>query len=229
MASRDTPLNNRHKSTDTSSIHRNWDKFNHNAELAVASEIDGHAYGKTEGLIDIFLGDETQLINEITEHIYGALVKSKTYDSKQRIWKDIPTQPTNDKVIYIPLAIVLNKIIKLCDETEYEIYWRDECFSPPEIKSHERRRYLINETRATRLRWRAIHSLIEVVKDEDEPAGLQLLRHIHSTLKEQPDRRFMYGFVFARRALTLWQVDRSGSLAARPFDVHRVQFPLISP
>lgn len=229
MASRDSPLNIRHKSTDTSSVHRNWAKFHHNDELAVASEIDGHAYGRTEGLIDSFLGDETQLINEITERIYRALVKSKTYDSKKRIWKDIPTQPRNDTVIYIPLAIVLNKIIELCDEAEYEIYWRDECFSPPEIKSQERRRYLIKETRATRLRWRAIHSLIEVVKDEDEPAGLQLLRHIHSTLREQPDRRFMYGFVFARRSLALWQADRSGSLAARPFDVHKVCFPLVFP
>ncbi|EIM86490.1 uncharacterized protein STEHIDRAFT_121424, partial [Stereum hirsutum FP-91666 SS1] len=47
----------------------------YDAERVVANEMDGHAYGNTEGLIDTFLGDSAPLINKITDRIYRALVK----------------------------------------------------------------------------------------------------------------------------------------------------------
>lgn len=225
-----TPLNTPHKASDTSSLDSHLRSSVNDAELVVASEMDGHAYGNTEGLIDNFLGDDASLINEITERIYRALVKSKAYDSNKEIWKDLPTKPRNEKVLYTPLTAVLNKILRLCDEAKYAVQWRDEHATPPKTEFQDQSRPdLICTIRSTLLWWRAVHSLIEVKKEEDDPAALQLLRYIRSTLREQPDRRFMYGLVFARRALTLWQVDRSGSLAASPFDVHKVRFLPVPP
>lgn len=190
--------------------------------------MDGHAYGNAKGLIDGFLGDDTQLINKITDRIYRALVTSKAYDTKKQVWKDLPPNPGSDKVLYTPLASVLNKILDLCHEAVYDVQWRDEYASPPKSDSKDQSQPdLISTTRASPLWCRAIHSLIEVKKDEDDPASLQFLRYIRSTLREQPDRRFMYGLVFARCALILWQVDRSGSLAAPPFDIHRVGLSLL--
>lgn len=225
-----TPLNTPHKGSDTSSLDSHLRSSIRDAEDAVTSEMNGHAYGEIEGLIDSFLGDDATLINTTTERIYRALVKSKAYDPKGKIWKGLPTNPKNEKVLYTPLTALLNKILLLCPEAAYEVYWRDEHASPPKSDFQDQSRPdLINATRAALLWWRAVHSLIEVKKEEDDPAALQLLRYIRSTLREQPDRRFMYGLVFARRALTLWHVDRSGSLAAPPFDIHKVRSAFVPP
>lgn len=223
-----TPLNTPHKGTDTSSLDSHLRSSIYDAERVVANEMDGHAYGNTEGLIDTFLGDSAPLINKITDRIYRVLVKSKAYDPNKQIWKHLPTSPRNETVLYSPLTKLLNQILELCKEALYEVHWRDEHASPPKSDFQDQSRPdLISTTIAALLWWRAIHSLIEVKKDVDDSAALQLLRYIRSTLREQPDRRFMYGLVFARRALTLWQVDRSGSLAAPPFDIHKVGFILV--
>lgn len=225
-----TPLNTPHKGSDTSSLDSHLRSTIRDAEEAVTAEMNGHAYGDIQGLIDCFLGDDAALINKITERIYRALVKSKAYNVKGNTWKELPTSPSTEKVLYTPLTAVLNKILQLCPEAKYEVNWRDEHATPPKSDFQDQSRPdLINATRAALLWWRAIHSLIEVKKDEDDPAALQLLRYIRSTLREQPDRRFMYGLVFARRSLTLWHVDRSGSLAAPPFDIHNVRFSLVPP
>lgn len=187
--------------------------------------MDGYAYGNPKGLIDNFSGDSATLINVVTDRIYTALVKSKVYDPNRQAWKHLPTYPRNETVLYNPLTKLLNQILELCDEALYNVHWRDEYSSPPKCDFQDQIRYGWSvTTRAAPLLWRAIHSLIIVKKDEDDPAALQLLRYIRSTLREQPDRRFMYGLVVSGRALTLWKVDRSGSLEAPAFDIHNVSF-----
>lgn len=195
----------------------------------MASESASHVYVNTKGLIANFLGDSATLINTITERIYKTLVKIQVYDPSKQVWKHLPTNPRNDSVLYSPLTKLLNQILELCDEALYNLRWRDEYSSSPKSDFQDQiRSGFLSTSRAAPLLWRAIHSLIEVKKDEHDSAALKLLRYIRSTLREQPDRRFMYGIVVAGRALTLWQVDRSGSLAAPPFDIHRVSFALMS-
>ncbi|TFY75196.1 hypothetical protein EWM64_g8813, partial [Hericium alpestre] len=67
-----------------------------------------------------------------------------------------------------------------------------------------------------------IHTLIEVKKKAEAlPAAMQLLRYLRQTLREQPDRRFIYGMVFSKINLTLWHADRTGALASQLINIHK--------
>lgn len=51
---------------------------------------------------------------------------------------------------------------------------------------------------------------------------VQLAGIVRQILKEQPDRRFLFGFTYARTVLTVWHFDRSGVLGSEEIDVHKV-------
>ncbi|TFY75296.1 hypothetical protein EWM64_g8715, partial [Hericium alpestre] len=51
--------------------------------------------------------------------------------------------------------------------------------------------------------------------------AMQLLRYLRQTLREQPDRRFIYGMVFSKINLTLWHADRTGALASQLINIHK--------
>ncbi|KAI0056208.1 hypothetical protein BV25DRAFT_1832431 [Artomyces pyxidatus] len=75
--------------------------------------------------------------------------------------------------------------------------------------------------RPGRVWWRSVYIPLEVKRPENpDPAALQLLRYVRQALREQPDCRFMYGLVFSKVNLTVWHVDRSGSLASTSINVH---------
>ncbi|KAI0321259.1 hypothetical protein OF83DRAFT_359186 [Amylostereum chailletii] len=69
--------------------------------------------------------------------------------------------------------------------------------------------------------WRLVHTSLEVKKDNgDVPSILHTFKHGRQTLKEQPDRRFVFALIFTRSEIRFWLLDRSGALGSELVDIH---------
>jgi hypothetical protein len=62
---------------------------------------------------------------------------------------------------------------------------------------------------------------MEVKKSEFDPAIIQLMSYIRLIFREQPDRRFTFGFVLALQCLIVYVADRSGALCSVPINIHQ--------
>ncbi|KAA1475867.1 hypothetical protein DENSPDRAFT_826579 [Dentipellis sp. KUC8613] len=201
------------------------------ADEAVRAEMAHHAFGNTPNMIETFFGGDN--VQDISTRIFGRLTDAGLYVRKPKRasrWTNLPISPSSESVIYEPLVEILNAITEECKaDARFKIVWRDEHSKKPE--SHysvdmkpdivATFKYSGNDGSAP-VWWRSMHALIEVKKMKDPlPAATQLLRYIRQALREQPDRRFMFGLVFSKSDLTLWHIDRSGALASTPFNVHK--------
>ncbi|KAI0047792.1 hypothetical protein FA95DRAFT_1678859 [Auriscalpium vulgare] len=117
----------------------------------------------------------------------------------------------------------------------FDIVWRDEHSRSP-VSSHNDSADIWPDIVATfkqavtaparkgspsRVWWRSVHVPLEVKKAANADAAvIQIFRYIRQSLWDQPDRRFMFGLVFARHTLTVWHVDHSGALAGVPINIH---------
>ncbi|TFY73880.1 hypothetical protein EWM64_g10132, partial [Hericium alpestre] len=153
-------------------------------------------------------------------------------------WKDLPRNPDTEDLLYGPLTDVLNAITDTCKKTctgrlkpQYDVIWRDEHSRNPDSRFPVKMRpdILATFAKTGTVSWCSLQTLIEVKKKKNpDPAVVQLLRYVRHTLREQPDRRFMYAIVFSQYNLTLWHVDRTGALASEVIDVHKAPTMFIS-
>ncbi|KAI0038747.1 hypothetical protein FA95DRAFT_1528972 [Auriscalpium vulgare] len=121
-------------------------------------------------------------------------------------------------------------------QMHFDIVWRDEHDHPP-VSSNQYAADIRPDIVATfkiaqavaapsgersRVWWRSVHVPLEVKKISNADAAvLQIFRYVRQSLWDQPDRRFMFGLVFARHSLTVWHVDHTGALAALPINIHK--------
>ncbi|TFY81590.1 hypothetical protein EWM64_g2420 [Hericium alpestre] len=138
--------------------------------------------------------------------------------------RNLPTNPIWETQLYRPLTVILNAVTKLCepDERTFDIVWYDEHATNSDAQfMADTRPDIAAVIQGGRTRWGALHTLIQVKKKADTlPTVSGLLRFVYQALREQFDRRFMYGMVFSMYNLTVWHVDRSGALASEVFNIH---------
>ncbi|KAA1475866.1 hypothetical protein DENSPDRAFT_826575 [Dentipellis sp. KUC8613] len=201
------------------------------ADMVVKAEMRCHAFGNTPDIVSRLLGGED--VDRVTSRVWQQVKNNGMYCRRRRgeplCWKDLPVNPSSESMIYAPLTKILNTITSACGEdARFKIIWRDEHLKRPasEHAADMKPDIIASFTYASGsdcspVWWRSMQTLIEVKKqDKALPAAAQLLRYLRQTLREQPDRRFMVGFVYSNCHLTLWHVDRSGALASVPFNVH---------
>ncbi|TFY70025.1 hypothetical protein EVG20_g2910 [Dentipellis fragilis] len=201
------------------------------ADRVVKAEMRCHAFGNTLNMASTLLGGED--VNRVASHVWQRLKDEGMYGRRGRTgpfrWKDLPINPSSEGLIYTPLTKILNAITNACSkDARFKIIWRDEHLKRPASEHAADMKpdiiasfsYASGSDRSP-VWWRSMQTLIEVKKQGHAlPAAAQLLRYLRQTLREQPDRRFMVGFVYSNCHLTLWHVDRSGALASAPFNVH---------
>lgn len=157
--------------------------------------------------------------------------------------ENLPKRPTHEEDLYKPMVKILKAISKhamelfLSDADEYpsQVLWRDEhskrlrsqyaCDMRPDIilaltaNAHDAPPW-----------WRFLQVMMEVKKSRGlSPQFLvQLFAYTRQALKEQLDRRFVLGLLFAKTDLSVWQVDRSGAIGSTPFNIHEVRSPCLA-
>lgn len=72
--------------------------------------------------------------------------------------------------------------------------------------------------------WLRTRSAAEIKKSRKDfgDAIKQLATYLRQILREQHDRRFVFGFIFCGHSLSVWYCDRSGLLGTRLFDIDKV-------
>ncbi|TFY73418.1 hypothetical protein EWM64_g10594 [Hericium alpestre] len=210
-------------------------------DKAVRQEMQCHAYANTPNLIENHFMSDSR-VNEAVDNIFARLIKRGIYKAgttrRHGFWRDLPTMPDTEDVLYGPLTKVLNAITDACKTTctgglkpQFDVVWRDEHSKTPESQFSVKMRpdVLATFAKTGTTSWRALQTLIDVKKKGNPtPAVVQLLRYVRHALREQPDRRFMYGMVFSKFNLTLWHVDRTGALASKVINVHESPITFIS-
>ncbi|KAI0058868.1 hypothetical protein BV25DRAFT_1829618 [Artomyces pyxidatus] len=202
---------------------------------AIKEEMRYSAYSDTPHFVETLFSDKS-IPDALVNTVYRILVRNEVYVEETQecsgYWRELPLQPRNEKVLYEPLTKILNAITDALplSSKSLDIIWRDEHSKPPESQSiivADMKPDIVatfknaSDTSDGPVWWRAVHIPLEVKRRADpDAAALQLLRYVRQALKEQPDRRFMYGLVFAKYNLTVWHVDHSGALASTAFNVH---------
>jgi len=65
--------------------------------------------------------------------------------------------------------------------------------------------------------------------EKNQGSIVQLLAYMRQILKEQQDRRFVFGILLFHRSLSLWYCDRSGVLGTSCLiDIDKVRFSPVS-
>ncbi|TFY78658.1 hypothetical protein EWM64_g5356 [Hericium alpestre] len=201
-------------------------------EQAVESEMRCHAYGNTNDLVSSLFG--TKHLKDITTRVLDSLIKRGVYvpasGGIEGHWANLPLNPPVEDVLYEPLTAILNEITKEVGDDGLPIEWQDVHSKAPQSDFMAELRPdiiatfkdCLKDVDNPRVWWRIIHTLIEVKKKAEAlPAAMQLLRYLRQTLREQPDRRFIYGMVFSKINLTLWHADRTGALASQLINIHK--------
>ncbi|KAI0051942.1 hypothetical protein FA95DRAFT_107438 [Auriscalpium vulgare] len=159
----------------------------------------------------------TKVLNEITAQCHTLLAQLGETNTARRTTRSHAALSNEDLVNFCREAFI----------DKLDIIWRDEHAtapkSDPTLMSDMRPDIVatFKTTGTGRVWWRTVHIPLEVKQaNTDALAAIQLLRYVRQALREQPDRRFMYGLVFAKRTLTVWHVDRSGAMGSKVVDAH---------
>ncbi|KAI0321251.1 hypothetical protein OF83DRAFT_1081058 [Amylostereum chailletii] len=209
----------------------------------IRHELADSAFADVPKLIEsVFSGPR---IDNAVNDIYDTLTKSKTYIPRSKRgghegrWAALPVMPGSEKEIYEPLVDVLNAISTQVKDPEMPIVWLNKHNSWMQFDFKGRllpdivalcleqgtnvEEYLsdLKEGPKYEAWWRLVHTPLEVKKDLGYvPSILQTFKYGRQTLKEQPDRRFVFTLLFTRSEIMFWLLDRSGALGSELVDIH---------
>lgn len=190
-----------------------------------------HTFVDTPNFVDTFFPKDSPLLEPVVSHVFSQIKRRKLWRSDDNAWKNLPKKPRSEHELYTPLTTILQEItriaVRFCKTHNHgspsSIAWIDEHSKniPSPYAVDTRPDIVASFMKAW---WRLLHAIIEVKKARYITAASvsQLLQYIHTALKEQVDRRFMFGMMFGKRDLSMWLVDRSGAMASEPFDIHEV-------
>ncbi|KAI0316351.1 hypothetical protein OF83DRAFT_1172958 [Amylostereum chailletii] len=232
------PANNPHRRNPVSS------STTHNttvvdAEHVLRVELFKNVHVNVPNLIDTMFGGARieQLVAKVYDGLanHGILAKGAVSPgSKSSPWKGLSPNPSTENEIYEPLCTILNAITKVTQEHDLDalgVIWRDEHAHSVQSDFLEALRpdivatFAPDQDNGTTTEdcawWRLVHTPMEIKKRfGGKAAMLQLFNYVRQTLKEQPDRRFVFGLLFSRNCLTVWLADRTGVLGSSAFNIH---------
>lgn len=177
------------------------------------------------------------------------LADRSLWSLKTTSWTNLPSHPENEMSLFSPLVEIANAVAEL----DYAIHPRSDGAILSWIDAHNEGvdsywsgTYdgfvdLIAELEpvtpaCTSFRSRCHKSLSwnrviipGIIKERGISYSgviqLQLFHCVRQMYKEQPDRRFIFGFTFEFVFLTVWYFDRTGVLGSERINVHKVSFP----
>lgn len=196
-------------------------------ELIVRTEMHHSAFGNTPDFFDTLFACDDTLIDQIYESFISG--DKPLYSEDDGCWTSLPTNPTSEHALYEPLVNILNAITEANGKAmAFILVWQDN--HSKSVKSDaaaDLKPDIIGLIQACKADspdlWRLLQTIIEVKNPISLlPGLLQVLKYSRQALYEQVDRRFIFGLVFGKTDLTVWHVDRSGTLGSEPFDVHKV-------
>lgn len=144
-------------------------------------------------------------------------------------WKELVSL-TKESDMLTPLVKILNAITELCGSAG-SIQWRDEHDKPPRSACHEKLRpdILAMLKHFSPVHWHNVLLPIEIKRrNRPEQALPQLITYARNVLREQWDRRFTFGLIFAGKMFEVWLFDRSGAVGSPAFDFHKVRMNVVA-
>ncbi|KAI0792165.1 hypothetical protein C8Q75DRAFT_864673 [Abortiporus biennis] len=207
------------------------------AQEYVKNEMRNCIFSNRSEFINTFFNkiDDKQCKRILDSLTKKGLYKPKAGRRKTPFWTNLPRRPSNETVLYAPLVEILNAITEEQGSTHggLRLSWRDVHNKAPSTvvyNTHtDTRPDIIGEyaegedTLRDVAWWYRIAILIELKKlhtAEDAPTLVQLLQYARQTFKEQPFRRFLFGFTFHRTDMTFWHCDRAGAIGSIMINIH---------
>jgi hypothetical protein len=190
-------------------------------EIMIHSEMRGYIYSNVPDFLPRFLPQDEPLVATIDTAIRakGGLI---TEDGK---WNDLQPKPPVENVLYGPFVTILNYIVDRCPPN-VPLDWRTESTKAPASDFDFRWKpdAVCVSKDDNEIEWSKIHIPIEFKKRNSiTPALPQLIAYCRGTLREQPNRRFVYGLTVSGPYVQVWLFDRSGALGSEPIDIHKVR------
>lgn len=167
------------------------------------------------------------------------------WSQKTNSWTRFPCDQQRDHVLCPPFVEIANTVAELDSIThprpdrsiltwidtrsnKLQSYWPDTCDSFLDVtavlKPVSAVTTPVNDCHHEPYAWN--HVIIPgQFKQRNAPhttVQAQLVHSVRQMYKEQPDRRFIFGFTFEFVFLTVWYFDRSGILSSEHINVHEV-------
>ncbi|KAL4245222.1 hypothetical protein ABKN59_010024 [Abortiporus biennis] len=156
------------------------------------------------------------------------------------LWTPEATSATDETSLYAPLTDILNAITELVPNNTHDdvrLVWKDKHSIAPStlwqgtntntrpdiIAEYASTETALEEATAEEPWWYRIAIILEVKKFGPAviPTLLQMLQYARQVFKEQPFRRFLFGFTFHRTGMTFWHCDRAGAIGSEMVDIHQ--------
>jgi hypothetical protein len=187
-------------------------------------EMKGGVFANTPNFLSKFFPADEDLVARIKKDlcIDGSLL------DKDGKWIKLPRSPIDESKLYEPFVKILAYIHHRCPEDQrHDIIWRSNPNKAPDSEfDFDWKPDAVAELDASpkeNAKWTNILFPIEIKKAHlPIPALPQLIGYARGTLREQPNRRFIYGFTLCKTMAQVWLFDRSGALGSQQFDVHSV-------
>lgn len=185
------------------------------------------AFANTPNFFDTLFACDDALVDQIYHDLTTG--DKPLYSEADECWISLPTNPSSEHALYEPLVEIFNAITKACGENKtFNLVWEDVHSKKVDSETAvDLKPEIIGLLQACDYDsldlWRLVQTPVEVKNPISLlPGLLQILRYCRQALYEQVDRRFLFGLVFAKTHLTVWHVDRSGTLGSESFNVHTV-------
>lgn len=186
------------------------------------------AFVNTPGFFDTLFSCDDSLIDQIYDNLTSG--NEPLYSKANKRWTSLPTNPASVDSIYEPLVTIFSAVTAACGTAKtFNLVWQGVHSKKvnPEAAA-DVKPDIIGLLQACDYHssdlWRLTQTFVEVKEPIAVlPGLLRVLKYSRRALYEQVDRRFIFGFVYAKTHLTVWLVDRSGALGSKSFDVHQVR------
>ncbi|KAI0792062.1 hypothetical protein C8Q75DRAFT_890210 [Abortiporus biennis] len=188
--------------------------------------------------------DETecqQILDTLQENgLWTPEMISATGEVDPAHWTHLPREPPNEASLYAPLTDILNAITELVPNNTHDdvrLVWKDKHSIAPStlwkgtntntrpdiIAEYASTETELDDATAEEPWWYRIAIILELKKlsPEATPTLLQMLQYARQVFKEQPFRRFLFGFTFHRTGMTFWHCDRAGTIGSEMVDIHQ--------
>jgi hypothetical protein len=184
----------------------------------------GGVFANTPDFLSKFFPADEDLVARIKRDLCddGSLL------DKDGRWIKLPPSLIDELKLCEPFVKILAYIHHRCPEDQrHNITWRSNLNKAPDSdfdfdwKSDAVAELDANLQEDTQ--WAKILFPIEIKKAHRPfPALPQLMGYAGGTLREQPNRRFVYDLTLCKTMAQVWLFDRSGALGSQQFDVHSV-------
>ena len=157
-------------------------------------------------------------------------------NKNQKHWKGIPSKPKSVSCLYTPRTKLTNSILRCCgishqnrlilnthSESNQVISWHFVPIPPSLFLAGTGNEFANARAQLPRAFTPSGLCPIEVVLDSDdlEATRDRLAVNIHLMFQNQENRRFAYGLIITKTAVTVYMFDHSGAVSSPPCNYHQ--------